>query len=136
MSGVSRVVRAGVGVVVLLALLLIVNSWWGEYRRGPAPDVTSVETTVTPDAEPNGDEGEPEADANDDASASGKTVVVTIEGLNFRREPSRDGELIRGLGRGTRLEHLATENGWYHVRDDAGVEGYVSASPQYTELQE
>jgi hypothetical protein len=135
MSNVGRVARAVFGVVVLIGLVFLVNSWWGDYRRGDPPAVVT-ETTATPDgaAEAPAESGEESAD--EQPAASGATVLVLIEGLNFRKEPSREGELIRGLSRGTRLEHLGTADGWHHVRDDAGVEGYVSASEQYTEVQQ
>ncbi|MFU8890182.1 MAG: SH3 domain-containing protein [Anaerosomatales bacterium] len=134
MMDVGRIARAALGVVVLLALVFLVNTWWGDFRRGEPPAVVG-ETTTTP----GGDAETPEEPADDadgeEPAASEATVVVLIEGLNFRREPSREGELIRGLSRGTRLEYLETNDGWHHVRDDDGVEGYVSASEQYTEVQ-
>jgi hypothetical protein len=68
--------------------------------------------------------------------AAQATVVVIIDGLNFRREPSQTGELIRGLRLNDELAHLGTADGWHHVRDAEGVEGYVSANPQYTEVRE
>jgi hypothetical protein len=134
MSDVGRIARAVLGVVVLVGLVFLVNSWWGDYRRGDAPAVVT-ETTATPDgaADAPAESGEESAE---EPAAGGATVIVLIEGLNFRKEPSREGELIRGLSRGTRLEHLGTADAWHHVRDDAGVEGYVSASEQYTEVQQ
>ena len=141
-GGVPRPIRAIAGVLALVALLLVVNGWYREYRGDPDPGTRSVEATVTPEAgddasdstdDDTGDNGPDEA-AGD--PGTGGTVVVVIEGLNFRRAASTDSELIRGLGRGDELTHLGTENGWYHVRDSAGVEGYVSANPQYTELKE
>jgi hypothetical protein len=134
MSGVGRVARAAVGVIVLLGLVFLVNNWWGDYRRGDPPDVVA-ETTPTPEGAPE-TPAEPGEVPAEEPAASGATVNVLIEGLNFRKEPSREGELIRGLNRGTRLELLGTADGWHHVRDDAGVEGYVSASEQYTEVQQ
>lgn len=132
---VARAVRAAVGVAVLIILVVVVNGWWGDYRSGGSGSVGGGETTQT--AEPPASE-EPEAPADpgtDEPESAQPTVVVLIEGLNFRREPSREGELIRGLSRGTRLTLLETDGGWHHVRDNAGVEGYVSASEQYTEVQ-
>ncbi|MBE0416271.1 MAG: SH3 domain-containing protein [Coriobacteriia bacterium] len=137
MSGVGRIARAALGVVVLLALVFLVNGWWSDYRRGEAPVVPVAETTPTPDGAAAEDSAAPPAESADEPPVvTSATVVVLIEGLNFRKEPSREGGLIRGLGRGTRLQHLGTSDGWHHVRDDNGVEGYVSASPQYTEVQQ
>jgi hypothetical protein len=138
MSDVGRIARAVLGVFVLVGLVFLVNSWWGDYRRGDSPAVVT-ETTATPDGATDApaESGEESAEESaEEPATSGGTVIVLIEGLNFRREPSREGELIRGLSRGTRLEHLGTADAWHHVRDDAGVEGYVSASEQYTEVQQ
>jgi hypothetical protein len=120
---------------VLIILVVLVNGWWGEYRRGDAP-VSPAEATSTPEPGTEQPAAEGEEPEEETPEASGGTVIVLIEGLNFRKEASREGELIRGLTRGTRLEHIETLDGWYRVKDDSGVEGYVSSSPQYTELQQ
>lgn len=136
MSDIGRIARGVFGVVVLILLVVLVNGWWGEYRRGDAPVAPEAESTATPEAEAEEPASEAEGEpAEEPSEPSAQTVVVLIEGLNFRKEPSREGELIRGLGRGTRLEYVEKIDGWYRVRDESGVEGYVSASPQYTELQ-
>lgn len=139
--GLPRQIRAIAGVIALVALLLVVNNWYREYRGDVEPRDRSVETTVTPDGDevPDGDgadEATNDEEQDTEAAENGATVVVTIEGLNFRREPSTDAGLIRGLGRNDRLEHLETVDGWYRVRDSEGAEGYVSANPQYTRLEE
>ncbi len=139
MSDVGRVARGAAGVVVLILLVVLVNGWWREYRRGDAPVAPQPEATSTPEPAPESEEpageggGEP---ADEGAEPSGATVVVLIEGLNFRKEPSREGELIRGLNRGTELVYLETVDGWYRVRTEDGTEGFVSASPQYTEVRQ
>jgi ABC-type lipoprotein release transport system permease subunit len=135
MSDAGRIARGVLGVIVLIIIVVVVNGWWGEYRRGDAP-VPSAEATSTPEPAPEEPAAEGEEPAAETPEASGATVIVLIEGLNFRKEPSREGELIRGLTRGTRLEHIETVDAWYRVKDESGVEGYVSSSPQYTELQQ
>jgi len=148
MTDVPRGIRAIIGVIALVVIASLVLGWWGDYRGERALDRdASAEETVTPDAtegDAAGDNGdpppaeepqEPAEGTRESAVGTGQTVVVGIEGLSFRRGPSRDAERISTLHRGTRLEHLATENGWYRVRATDGTEGYVSASEQYTELQ-
>lgn len=131
----GRLARAVLGVFVLLVLFVLVNSWWRDYRGIGENGESAAETTVTP--EPSAEDTPATEGQPDDTEESTRaTVVVLIDGLNFRKEPSREGELIRGLGQDDRLTHLGTEDGWYRVRDESGAEGYVSASPQYTELRE
>lgn len=145
MTGLPRLIRAVIGVIALMVIASLVWGWWGDYRAERFPDSDrSAEETVTPDVaeadaeDENGDDPpaeEPAEEEEEPAAGTGQTVVVRIEGLSFRRGPSRDDERISTLNRGTRLEHLGTENGWYRVRHSDGTEGYVSASEQYTELQ-
>jgi len=139
MSGVGRVARGAAGVAVLILLLVLVNGWWRDYRRGEAPVSPQAEATSTPQPSPESEQPPAEGaeqPTGQEAGSSGATVVVLIEGLNFRKEPSREGELIRGLGKGTQLVYLETVDGWYRVRSEDGTEGYVSASPQYTEVRQ
>jgi len=135
MRDAARPARGVLGVVVLLVLFLVVNGWWRDYRGVGENDEREVETTET--VEPSAEETPPVEERPEDGEEGIRgTVVVLIDGLNFRKEPTREGAVIRGLSREDRLTHLATENGWYHVRDEDGLEGYVSASPQYSELRE
>ncbi len=135
--GAPTPIRATIGVIALLSLLLVVNSWISDYRGSAEGPQTSGEATATPDGDEAAAEGEPEEPGEPETESAGQgTVVVIIEGLNFRREPARDGELIRGLRLNDELTHLGTVDGWYHVRDGDGVEGYVSTNSQYTELRE
>ncbi|MBS3957212.1 MAG: SH3 domain-containing protein [Clostridiales bacterium] len=143
MTDVSRPVRTVLGLIGMLIIASLAWNWWGEYReaRDAGPEGGETTETAAP-AEADGDGAQAGEDGGDGAQASpptpdasGKSVVVLIEGLNFRRQPSREGELIGGLSRGTELEHLGTADGWHRVRDRNGVEGYVSASEQYTEVR-
>lgn len=142
MIAVPRAIRAVLGLIGLVVIVALVWGWLADYRSDSGETAGNGETTATVEPTPTVEGTDPEAETQGEspdpepgAEATGRSVVILIEGLNFRRQPASDGELIRTFPRGTRLEHIATENGWYHVRDDNGVEGYVSASGQYTELQ-
>jgi uncharacterized protein YgiM (DUF1202 family) len=129
--------RGAVALVALVIVIMMVVGWWGDFRaatggeEGAGEETSTVEPTVTPDPDASAQE-EP---ADGGPVATGKTVVVLVEGLNFRTGPSRDTSLITGLARGTQLEHLGTAGGWHHVKDADGRIGYVSASEQYSELK-
>ncbi|WP_185982971.1 N-acetylmuramoyl-L-alanine amidase [Aureimonas mangrovi] len=51
--------------------------------------------------------------------------VVTATSLNFRRAP--DGEITGSLPRGTAVDILDHDRGWYEVRSPAGYRGFVAA---------
>ena len=133
------------GLLVLVAILFTVLSFYGNYREAQEARNAPAETTATPEAAPaeeTAEEGEQPAEeqpaegSDQPAEEGGKVVIVVIDGLNFRPEPSPDGAPIRGLAKNDRLTYLGTENGWYHVRDVEGTEGYVSANSQYTRLED
>jgi len=135
-----------IAIIVLFVVLMLVLSYWGEYRstgdaQGQGETTGTVDATGTAGAEAGDEptqsgEGESGDSSVPDTTESLGTVVVLIDGLNFRTGPSREADLIQGLDRGTQLTHLGTEDGWYKVRTNDGTEGYVSASPQYTQLQQ
>ncbi len=58
------------------------------------------------------------------ANESGTT---TGDALRFRAKPSTDAKIYSLLEKGTKLEILGEENGWYKVRCSDGTVGYVSA---------
>lgn len=134
MSQVDRVIKPIAAIVVLGIILLLVMSWWSDYKTPDPVDVgettSTVDATATPDST-----GGAEAPEGGDAASQG-TVTVLVNGLNFRAEPSSDAELIRGLAAETKLDFLGNESGWYKVRDADGKVGYVSSSAQYTRLEQ
>jgi uncharacterized protein YgiM (DUF1202 family) len=68
------------------------------------------------------------------AAAKNKSVVVLVTGVNLRTGPSTTDDVIRGLKKGEQLAYLSMKNGYYQVRDDAGVKGWVSAKKGYTKI--
>lgn len=133
----TRLIQAIAAIVGLVIIVMLVLSYWGNYRSSKDPE-SSEETTATIEATttPEGEGEQPAEGDEGDEAESATTVVVLIEGLNFRTAPSRDADLIHGLNKGDRLLYIATEDGWYKVKTQDGKEGYVSSSGQYTELEE
>ena len=132
----DTVFRPALAIGLLVIIVIVVMSFFGGYRTNGDEPVTetiqSEDATETP--EPEAEESDQEEAAPEEST--GATVIVLIEGLNFRKEPSRSGELIRGLDEGVSLKHVETADGWYKVEDSDGTVGYVSASSQYTDLKE
>lgn len=137
----TKVIRAAVGLAVLVVLFFMVLGWWRDFRQANpvVPDKkTSVVATSTPSPKPSAGEEATEKPAEaspaDKATSEPEYVIVLIEGLNFRPEPSADSKPIRGLSEGEKLVLIETKGGWYQVRADDGTEGWVSADPQYSEI--
>ncbi len=134
-----RPIRAILGLAVLSIVFFMVFAWILDYRGGGSAvsDVPGVETTatVTPEGEDATGESTPSTEAAPEG-ASPSIIVVLIDGLNFRKEPSGGADRIGGLDEGEKLELISTENGWHKVKDSDGTVGYVSASTQYTRVQQ
>lgn len=132
-SSLMKVLKAVAGILVLLVLIGTVSRWWGDYRTSGAPAGSG---TTTSTAAPEG-EGEPESaeSDSDEAAPETKTVLVLTEGLNFRKEPSRDSDVIRGLAKGEKMTLIKTESGWHQVEAEDGTRGWISANTTYSEVQ-
>lgn len=134
----ERVIKPAAAAMVLGIILLLVMSWWSDYKTPEPVDIGETTSTVEATATPEGEDAEApaEGEAADSEAASKGTVTVLVNGLNFRKEPTSDAELIRGLATDSKLDFLGNESGWYKVRDSDGTIGYVSSSAQYTRLEQ
>lgn len=121
-----KMVRALVGIVVLLYLFFTIRGWWTEYKVAPKPSGLSVETTDTANGESG--EGAPGVPAEG-------TLVVQIAGLNLRDKPAIDGAQIRGLEKNEKLSLIKRQGDWYYVSTTKDEEGWISANKSYTNLQ-
>lgn len=124
----SRIAKGVAGVVVIVILFSVVSRWYGDYR-----DTVRANGSETTQTAPPGGEGESTKTA---PPKNAKTVVVLTNGLNFRDQPSREGNKIRGLKKGEKLVLIKTKSGWYYVQDSKGTRGWISASKSYTRVED
>jgi len=131
----SRALKALAALILLVVVVFFVFNWYGDYRAAKDGPTTPASTDATGSA---GATGTAPAGSNPGTATGTKpvgTVLVLIEGLNFRAEPNKDSKLIRGLKKGESLTLVRTEADWHLVSDAQGVQGWISASPQYTEIK-
>jgi len=131
----SRALKAVLALILLLAVAFFVYNWYGDYRAAKEGPKTPASSEATGSA---GATGTAPGGSNPGTVSGTKpvgTVLVLIEGLNFRAEPNKDSKLIRGLKKGESLTLIRTEADWHLVSDAQGVQGWISASPQYTEIK-
>jgi uncharacterized protein YgiM (DUF1202 family) len=141
-EGGLKAIKAIVGGVVLLLVLITVARWYGDYRISSTDNVLeeaagSAQGEGSAETEPTG-ETAADAGSTDSGTAAAdnqKTVVILIDGLNFREAPKKDGKVIRGLDKGEKLILIEEKAGWYHVKTSKGTEGWITASPSYSEVQ-
>jgi hypothetical protein len=144
-------IPAAIGGGVLLLVLLLVGAL-ALRGRGGSPTATTVGRAASPTARtiigtvgtPGGAGSSPgttrpattpAAAATTPTAAAARVYVVANtggDGLNLRREPGPDGEVITRLPDGTRLEQAGPDrsvNGvtWHNVRTPDGDVGWVAA---------
>ena len=119
----GRVIRALVGLFVLIVLLVMVNGWWNEYKNA-TPKRDASEATSTADATQTAP-----------AVAVGPAVSVLTDGLNFREKPDATGASIRGLKKGETLVLVNQSGTWIEVADASGRRGWVNNNPQYLRIE-
>lgn len=125
MTGLGRVIRAVIGVIVLVTLLFVVNGWYGQYkaasRRKPAVTVESSATAESTQVVP---------------VAGGKKVIVLLDGVVLRQTPATSGVSVRALKKGESLILVGTAGSWLQLRDAAnGKLGYVANNPGNVQVQ-
>lgn len=123
MSRSGKIVRGVIGVIVVVTLLIVVNNWWRAYRHA-SPSTSSSVTTQTPTA----------TSTAPASTASRQTVLVIIEGLNFRSKPDATGTSIRGLKKGEHLVIVGKTGTWLQLQDANGTVGWVHDNPQYLKI--
>jgi uncharacterized protein YgiM (DUF1202 family) len=120
---VGKVVRAALGVVVVVVLGFVVLNWWNDYKSAPtsspsAPVAAPAAGTSTVPTE-----------------TVGGVAVVKIDGVNFRTKPSSSAKLIRGLKKGESVTVILKDGGWYKIEDSRGKTGWVTANGDYVVLE-
>lgn len=131
-SSLPPVVRAVGGVLLLAVVVTIVIALLmrdGGTTATPGNQGTTTETATST------------IDATGSVSPTGAAVpagqpyvTVVADGLKLRDRPSRDGNIVKSLAAGQQLIWLETNSGWYRVKDGAGIEGWVAAGSEYSEL--
>mgnify|MGYP001033804242 FL=1 len=103
----------------------IVNTTDESNVRTPIQNTTadpSGKTDTEPTESSDGDKN------TTDGLQVGDIGTVNIEVLNIRSVASAEGDLMGQLAQGSQVEIIDTDtDGWYEIRTDDGIQGYVSA---------
>ena len=115
MSGLGKVVRALIGLAVVLVLLFTVRAWYGDYQAAArkASKVSSSSTSRT-------------VDATAVVPVQGQRVAILVDGLSLRSTPETSTKVIRPLKKGEQLLLVGvTQSNWLQLRDATGKLGFV-----------
>jgi len=114
-TGLRRALKAIAGIAVLVVLVVIVNSWMGQYRI--AAQRAAKETTSTV-----------EATATATATSTPVAQVVpllVVRDVPLRTAPASKAKVVRMLKKGEKLTVVSSQLPWIRVRDVAGRTGYL-----------
>jgi hypothetical protein len=121
---VLRVLRAVVGLAVLVFLLWIVNGWWKEYKAAPSSARQAPATsTSSPSAAAGGSEKPAETSPADKTNQQSDTLVVLVKGVKLRTAPASDARVVRELTRNQKLVLLKKGGEWYRSGSLNGTSG-------------
>ena len=110
----------------------LINGWahvsndtvdgWIRYEKLAKIEVVEEQTeTETNTTEPNTPEEQPEEEQ------TSQTKYVNAETVNVRKEASTSASIVTQITRGTEVEIISEESGWYKVKVN-GVEGYIATT--------
>jgi uncharacterized protein YgiM (DUF1202 family) len=125
---VLTVLKAIVGLLVLFVLLYTVSNWWQEYRSEAAKPRPAAGSKV-------GEGSGQKSEQAPEAVKAGTTVVVLVDGLNLREEPSSSAKAVQGLEKGEKVVVIKQDGEWYEVKTDKGKTGWISSSPSYSRVE-
>jgi len=121
-----KLVKAALGVIVILVLLITVFNWYGDFKTASLR-AASVAPTSTVDA----------GDASTIVTGTAGTTyaVMKLDGVNFRVKPTSSAKLIRTFKKGEKVTVFAKEGQWYKVKDKKDKSGWITTNADYVELQ-
>jgi len=132
---VVTVIRAVLGLAVLIVLIMVVLGWWRDYKAAPSSLSGSASTEASPTAGEQGSGTSAAGASADETPGQSDTLVVLVDGLDLRAEPSADAKSLRGLNKGERLVLVKKDGDWYRVKTTEGDTGWISANPGYTRVE-
>jgi len=125
-TGLGKIVKALVGIAVIVVLLVTVNGMYGDYKNAArAKKTASTETSASVDS------------TQVVAVVGGKSVAVLVDGVVLRATPATSGATVRALKKGEQLILVGTTmSGWLQLRDAKnGKLGYVANNTANVQVQ-
>lgn len=119
-------------VVVILAVLNLIWLFGFEYRipeRKESPkteEVASAATTTAATASAEKESANQSEEEEESDGSIGRCRVIVSPRLNIRKGPGTNYDVLTTAVYNEILTVYGAENGWVHVRNEEGIEGYVS----------
>lgn len=114
MTGLKKALRAIAGIAVIVVLLVVVNSWMGQYRIASQRAAREASATV------------PAASAEPSPTPVQQAdPIMVARDVQLRTAPDNGAKVVRMLKTGEKLTVLSTQLPWLQVQDMGGRTGYV-----------
>jgi uncharacterized protein YgiM (DUF1202 family) len=125
-SGLGKVVRALIGLVVVVVLLLTVRAWYGDYRTAARKAALASRTS-----------SRSVAATGSVVPVQGQKVAILVDGLSLRSAPDTATKSVRPLKKGEQLLLVGvnTQTNWLQLRDGTGKLGYLLNSASAVRVQ-
>ena len=115
MSGLGKVIRGLIGLVVVLVLLFTVRAWYDDYRVAARKAATLASSSTSRTVE-----------ATAVVPVQGQRVAILVDGLSLRSAPETSTKVVRPLKKGEQLLLVGvTQSNWLQLRDPSGKLGFV-----------
>jgi hypothetical protein len=126
-SGLSKLVRGLIGVVVVVVLIFTINAWYTDYKKASAKSAAvAAAKAKTPGS----------AESTAVVPVQGQKVVVLADGVVLTSQAATATKAVRPLKKGETLLLVGiTSNNWLQLRDSKGKFGYVANNPAKVKVQ-
>jgi len=114
-SGLGKVIRALIGLAVVLVLLFTVRAWYDDYKVAARKAATAASSSASRTV-----------DATAVVPVQGQRVAILVDGLSLRSAPETSTKAVRSLKKGEQLLLVGvTQSNWLQLRDTSGKLGFV-----------
>jgi uncharacterized protein YgiM (DUF1202 family) len=132
----GAIIRMAVPWILLVILLLVIMNFFAQYQTAQKTAqraAASESARVDPGPATPSNTASSTTSSKAPAAPKAPTVLVIMDGVNFRQSPTNGSTIIEALKQGATLTWVATEGNWYKARDGKGRTGFISANPTLTQ---
>ena len=124
MSSLSKVIRGVVGIAVVVALIVVINSWYGQYKSANARSQKASKVSSQ------------SSESTGVIPVQGQKVVVIAATVPLNSQAATGTKTVRVMKKGEELILVGvTANNWFQIRDSTGKFGYVANDPTNVKVQ-
>jgi hypothetical protein len=126
-SGLSKLVRGLIGVVVVVVIIFTINAWYTDYKKASAKSEAVAAAKA---------KSSTSKDTTAVVPVQGQKVAVLADGVVLTSQAATGTKPVRALKKGETLLLVGiTSNNWLQLRDAKGKFGYVANNATKVKVQ-